>query len=252
MEVFQANRVAEIQEWTEGARWSHIVTKDNLSDLCSRGMSPQRLQESELWWYGPNWLSSPQSQWPKSNLTNTRDDQRIVDAAVKIIKPIVTVAQITHESPISINVKMRNEIRETGLENAFGSWRKLIHVTAYVMRFIHNCRNKKVDRQDGLLLQTEMQQAEEIWLRHSQQKSFAHEIANCNAKGTIDKKSPLHKLLPFIEKPRILCSQNDVAWWQPIDATVFAQRILDHWRTQRDSIDYQSLRFVHMAEKIGR
>lgn len=48
LEVFQANRVAEIQEWTEGATWSHVTTKDNPSDLCSRGTSPDRLRENSL------------------------------------------------------------------------------------------------------------------------------------------------------------------------------------------------------------
>lgn len=200
LEVFQANRVAEIQELTEGATWSHVATKDNPSDLCSRGMSPSKLSKNELWWHGPTWLLSPMSEWPQSNQTISIADTMIIEAAVKAPKPIASVAIVDFEAPLTRIVVTNHTQHEVGVHEAISNWRKLLRVTSYVMRFITNCRQKKRNqRRSGQIKRREMMSAENIWLQYSQEKHFGEEMADLRAKREISKKSSLYRLAPFID-----------------------------------------------------
>lgn len=183
LEVFQSNRVAEIQEISEGANWSHVVTKDNPADLCSRGVSPSKLANSTLWWHGPAWLRLPKNQWPEPNLVITAEDAKIINSAVKKAKPIVAaaiepndqivaaavnsdeqiIASVTDSSertvaagvdpnkPIVVDpgapvtrVIIENGIfKEVGLHRAISDWKRLLRVTSYVIRFISKCRRHR-------------------------------------------------------------------------------------------------------------
>lgn len=66
--TYVANRVAEIQEVLPSEHWNHVPTKENLADLASRGVTTKQLINNNLWWYGPEWLSKDQIQWPKGPL----------------------------------------------------------------------------------------------------------------------------------------------------------------------------------------
>ena len=56
---FVANRVQKIQSHPN-MQWRHVPTSENPADLGNQGGS---VNEVELWWNGPPWLSDP-SQWP--------------------------------------------------------------------------------------------------------------------------------------------------------------------------------------------
>jgi len=65
--TFVANRVAEIQELVPRENWNHVISEQNPADLPSRGVQPEFLSQSSLWWSGPSWLSQetfPQSSEP--------------------------------------------------------------------------------------------------------------------------------------------------------------------------------------------
>jgi hypothetical protein len=57
-QTFVANRTAEIQELTAISEWRHVKGKENPADLVSRGLSPCKLVDNELWFKGPSWLHS--------------------------------------------------------------------------------------------------------------------------------------------------------------------------------------------------
>ncbi|XP_041451687.1 uncharacterized protein LOC121405147 [Drosophila obscura] len=52
-QVFVANRVATIQELTQGMEWRYVPTLLNPADMLSRGSLPCYLIQSELWFHGP-------------------------------------------------------------------------------------------------------------------------------------------------------------------------------------------------------
>lgn len=205
LEVFQANRVAEIQEWTEGATWSHVATKDNPSDLCSRGISPSKLASSQLWWHGPAWLRLPMDEWPSSHPMVTAAEEKIIGAAIKRLKPVVSVGIIHCDAPLTKIVTIDDINREVGLHEAISDWRKLLRVTAYVTRFLMNCRQKRrCQRRYGPIDQQEIVCSEDLWLQYSQDQHFGQEIADLRADRDIKKDSPLHRLTPFIDGHGIL------------------------------------------------
>ncbi|XP_055714723.1 uncharacterized protein LOC129808837 [Phlebotomus papatasi] len=65
--IFVARRIHRIQSLTKDATWQHVCSKDNPTDIVSRGATVRDLKASSLWFKGPAWLSSPQKEWPTSN-----------------------------------------------------------------------------------------------------------------------------------------------------------------------------------------
>jgi len=63
---FVANRVVVIQETAPTAVWHHVPGTDNPADIASRGCTPERLRDCDLWWNGPAWLVESSSEWPRS------------------------------------------------------------------------------------------------------------------------------------------------------------------------------------------
>ena len=64
-DTYTAPRVAEIQNSTDIESWFWIDTKDNPSDLGTRGkVSVEDLAEGSMWREGPSWLKFPEQTWP--------------------------------------------------------------------------------------------------------------------------------------------------------------------------------------------
>lgn len=218
LDVFQANRVAEIQELTEGAKWAHVATKDNPSDLCSRGMSPSKLGGCQLWWNGPPWLNMAQDEWPVPKQKISVAEAEVIESATKRVKPIVTVGTIACDAPITRMVVTCNTQQEVGLHQTIGDWKKLLRVTSLVVRFIVNCRKARAKKRAGERIiinasavghfepatRHELLCAERIWIQYSQENSFDRELAELRNNGEIGKNSPLIKLSPFIDGHGIL------------------------------------------------
>ncbi|KAH7673110.1 Pao retrotransposon peptidase family protein, partial [Aphelenchoides avenae] len=62
--TFVQNRLTEIRKHaSEGVQFLFVGTKDNPSDLASRGCTPNELRNSSLWWEGPKWLLKKED-WP--------------------------------------------------------------------------------------------------------------------------------------------------------------------------------------------
>jgi hypothetical protein len=57
LKTFVAHRVATIQNLTSSDNWRYINSTENPADILSRGTSPQKLQNNNLWWFGPQFLS---------------------------------------------------------------------------------------------------------------------------------------------------------------------------------------------------
>lgn len=52
---------------TSSNSWHHVKSAENPADCASRGLLPSQLKIHPFWFYGPNWLSLPSSEWPKSD-----------------------------------------------------------------------------------------------------------------------------------------------------------------------------------------
>ena len=65
---FVANRIGEIQRQSNPEQWHYVESKENPADLCSRGLRATRLNESTLWWRGPDFFQSTSPSGQRSKL----------------------------------------------------------------------------------------------------------------------------------------------------------------------------------------
>ena len=123
---FIAHWVKEINESFPTAMWSFTPSADNPANLLTRGLSAIQLKSSRLWTCGPDWLLD-RSTWPTWTPTSALHLQTEEEASP------TPVAQPTEEStenePCVLSIIDISQ---------YSSIYRLIAVTAYILRFIHN------------------------------------------------------------------------------------------------------------------
>lgn len=180
LQTFVANRVSQIQAMSDPKSWHYVRSQDNPADLLSRGVAPNKLQSSNLWWHGPNWLSLKEEDWPNSNATLEGDLPEL-----KRIKSFLGTQ--TDQFPIE----------------KFSNFIHLKRVTAYCLRFSFNCKNRQ-NRKVSSLTTSELNYSLHCLIRASQSQTFAGEIHELKTKTKITSKSHILGLNPFLDDQGIL------------------------------------------------
>ena len=183
---FVSARVAEIQSNSDPSQWRHVPGELNVADDVSRGIPAERL--TDRWKHGPEFLLLPEDEWPKAESTA---DQNEVEKERRKIQAIMKLT--SQQSTEVIDCKK------------FSSWRRLVRVSAYVLRFISNLRiqlnieNKaestedNAKAKDGPLTPQELQEAEILCIKESQ-KSLHDRLKN----------GDFQKLSPFTDEKGII------------------------------------------------
>lgn len=185
--TFVANRISAILTSSTHEQWNHVDTHENPADCATRGLSPKQLNEFELWWNGPAWLTNENSEYPKFNINDIEVHDEQMEA--KSIKASVNIATKRSESFI----------------HKYSSLTKLVRITAYVRRYIHNLRAKQSDRRHTGMLSTHEHRSSLLCLvRLVQNDSFHHEKTIIAKNESLPNKNKLSKLTPFIDKQNIL------------------------------------------------
>ena len=78
LNVYVANRVADIQEYTKDATWRHVPTKENPADIVSRSCNVDELVES-IWFEGPKCLLKNHSELPINLHFELNEDQKLLE-----------------------------------------------------------------------------------------------------------------------------------------------------------------------------
>jgi len=121
-QIFVANRVEKIQNFTKNCYWDYVESKLNPADILSRGIEPELLKTCDMWWHGPKWLS--RSHIPFGNKIAFESKNKRQSAEVRYsLKPIVCTTT--------------NLIR-SDFFSRFSDFKKLIRITAWCLRFIWN------------------------------------------------------------------------------------------------------------------
>ncbi len=135
--------------------WKHCPGKVNPADIPSRGLSLADENRRKIWLYGSSFLKELPEHWPKQDdnyhTVDNDDDCPEINAAVNIITTEVCIENIIDK-------------------NSFNSFRKVINITAYVLRFVSNCRSAHKNEQllSGELSRNERDRAKIIWFRNEQ------------------------------------------------------------------------------------
>ena len=128
--TFIANRVGEIPAATNGI-WHHGPGIENPADMLSRGVSAELLLESNMWMHGPDCLMKDSSYWPRK----LYGQQHFTDDELERKGNVVLTAQVVEPDPLLLR---------------YSSFRTMVHVTAYCMRFCHIARGKEQCRTSNL------------------------------------------------------------------------------------------------------
>ena len=75
-EVFVRNRVPIIRDY----QVNHVSTSENPAHIASRGIEPRKLMDQQIWWHGPTWLSSSETEWPRSEFIYRLGDEKVLRA----------------------------------------------------------------------------------------------------------------------------------------------------------------------------
>ena len=181
--VFVGNRVSNILELLPPDCWHHVAGKDNPADAGSRGMFPSELLDHELWWFGPDWLHQAELRLP----CQPELKEVPVPAEEKEISLMVSVTM-----PPSLPILER-----------FSSFTRLTRVTAWLFRFVNNCR-KTGGRKLGPLLVDELLHAERYWITVVQRSAFLEEISCLKKRRQLPSSSRLLSLHPVLDAHGLL------------------------------------------------
>ncbi|XP_041765140.1 uncharacterized protein LOC121589934 [Anopheles merus] len=182
--TFIANRVGEIQAATNGCIWHHVPGIENPADMLSRGVSAELLLESNMWMHGPDWLMNDSSCRPSKSY----GQQHFTDDELERKGNVVLTAQVVEPDPLLLR---------------YSSFRTLVHVTAYCMRFCHIARGKE-QRETINLSVDEIQNAKIVLVKMVQRQVFPDELRQLRKKQKLAGGSPLKLLHPFIDKDGVI------------------------------------------------
>ncbi|XP_064461677.1 uncharacterized protein LOC135371618 [Ornithodoros turicata] len=152
---FVSNWTTEIQDRTNPSDWRYCPGKENPADLLTRGISIDSLQNRADWWEGPPWLHEDEAYWPRHmELIGFQDKE--VKATVVLSAPSVSTCPV---------LELAN----------FSSLNKVIRTTAWIYRFFSNSSQVE-NKITGPFTASEIQRAENYWIRQVQAESFPDEL----------------------------------------------------------------------------
>lgn len=176
--IFVSNRVANIHENLNAKHFFHIGGIENPSDCLSRGLLPSQLLTHNLWWHGPGWLAGNPNSWPLKSFTPSANSD-LPEFNSKTLTAIVKEESFFNAMVLRVS-----------------SWKKLLHIMVYILRFIKKIHISKIMTLDHLNL------AEIYIIRIVQQHHFAKEY-NDLKKGQILSK-PFGKLNLILDSNNII------------------------------------------------
>ena len=216
---FISNRVKEIHDLTASYEWKYCSTTVNPADLLTRGITSQQLKSNTLWINGPRFLVKDGNEMQHSNFDTSLS--LLVEETESEEEKLSTDNNDQH---IQIGIHVVMDLKR------YGSYRKLLNVTAYVLRFIENCKNRRDSRKTGSLKHEEVQKSSILWIKNCQESAFMTEI--CALKSEVSTR----KKLPRISQLRLFLDENELLRCKgrihnaPLPQDTYYQRITDFRR----------------------
>jgi len=183
--AYVGNRVSTIIDLIPPDKWRHVKGTKNPADCASRGLYPSELLNHSLWWDGPTWLKKPPGSWPER-------------------MPIPPNQQEVEQGEVSLHMHALTPKPLIPIDRV-SSFNHLKRVTAWILRSIQNSRMKRhADRNKSNLSTSELQRAEDYWIKLIQLAHFESDMITLQRKGTLPPSSSLLPLQPFIDSSRLL------------------------------------------------
>ncbi|GFS69858.1 uncharacterized protein TNCV_3101641 [Trichonephila clavipes] len=188
LKTFVRNRVSIIQELTESDFWKHVNSENNPADILSRGISPDKIQHCELWWFGPPFLHQYKELEPYDITAVEGDDLFLQE--LKETSDLPLCALLKNFEPLDI------------ISNC-SSFTKLQRVIAWCKRFIENARHPMC-RTMGPLKSKELSESLKCIIKNIQRTSFYNEIQYLEKGIHLPNSCKLLNLNPFLDDSGLL------------------------------------------------
>ncbi|GFW18571.1 integrase catalytic domain-containing protein [Trichonephila clavipes] len=188
LKTFVRNWVSIIQELTESDFWKHVNSENNPTDILSRGISPDKIQHCELWWFGPPFLHQYKELEPY-NITAVEGDDLFLQE-LKETSDFPLCALLKNFEPLDI------------ISNC-SSFTKLQRVIAWCKRFIENARHP-MSRTMGPLRSKELSESLKCIIKNIQRTSFYNEIQYLEKGIPLPNSCKLLNLHPFLDDGGLL------------------------------------------------
>jgi hypothetical protein len=187
LKPYVANRVIEILSHVAESSWYHVRGLDNPADIPSRGLTVKEIATNSLWWNGPVFLQQDIDEQSTTPIPSESEAKAIQLEERKEVTAATAVTKI-HSLPLLEKIS---------------SLRKLLRITGWIRRFIHNYLHPTYPT-IGPLTADELQQAKLCWIRRVQQQEFGLEIQTIRSGKELPSKNRILSLKPFICPESIL------------------------------------------------
>ncbi|GFU82826.1 uncharacterized protein TNCV_266231 [Trichonephila clavipes] len=185
--TFVRNQVNIIQELTESDFWKHVNSENNPADILSRGISPNKIQHCELWWFGLPFLH-PYKELEPYDITTVEDDLFLQE--LKKTSDFPLCALLKNFEPLNI-ISNRS------------SFARLQRAIAWCKRFIENVRHP-MSRTKEPLKSKELSESLKCIIKNIQRTSFYNEIQYLERGIPLPNSCKLLNLHPFLEDSGLL------------------------------------------------
>ena len=135
---FVQNRAKKIRSLLNKELWMYCPSELNPSDIGSRGAKYSDLLNNELWWNGPSFLVQSPEFWPNILSCPENTDSIPADEAKSEMKSAKSETSTVVTSVCTITKKFESLI----ICERYSSLNKLIHITAYVLKFVRILKSR--------------------------------------------------------------------------------------------------------------
>ena len=163
-QTYVANRVAVIRDLTDINCWRYVPGPVNVSDIGTRGCEPTDHERIQLWLNGPDFLWKSAEDWPVQSPMQLNENQQ--DEIVETEVCNVVMSDQTSDKEYDFMSE---------LTSRYSEWYRMKRGVAWLIRFTRYCenkylRNRSVDLKGGKLSIEELNQAENMIVKHVQKK----------------------------------------------------------------------------------
>ncbi len=181
-----------------------LFSKVNPTDLPLSGIDGRDLSQNPVWWEGLLFLKYPSAEWPKQD----KIEESVRDNSQALIEKVKYEPKITH---VLVSVQRPNIDNVINFE-WFSCQGKLVHVLAWVLRFVSNLKSKlhkETVFREIQVTTSEIANAELALICSIQYEYFSKEIDYLNSKRATKPPVYVTQFNFFIDKNGILrCSSQ--------------------------------------------
>jgi len=196
---FVPHRIQEISQTFSSKMWNFCPTRDNPADLLTRGTDSEVLHNS-LWMHGPSRLSE-KSRWPQWK----QNEAKILHLQVE-----KNIKEASNAEPTSVEPTSLIDLHNILLISNYSFLARLLWITSYVIRFVHNIRNPNAQLK-GVLSTQEVNNALAKWIYNCQQICFQQEFKHLKSKAA--------KHLPLVRQLHLFLDKNNSSLDPAVEST---------------------------------